>query len=70
MESVKEGQEKPRFSPPIGVRLPPRLLALLQEYLKRDCHLSAADFAREAIREKLRREAPELFDQLFKPSEG
>lgn len=39
---------------------------LITAYLKKDTHLSSAEFLRAAIREKLQREAPDLYSRLFK----
>ena len=50
----------------IGVRVPKRLKELIQKVVQLDAHLNEADFVRDAIREKIQREAPELYKQLFK----
>ncbi|RLG99747.1 hypothetical protein DRO19_01510 [Candidatus Bathyarchaeota archaeon] len=50
----------------IGVRVPKRLKELIQKVVQLDAHLNEADFVRDAIREKIQREAPELYRQLFK----
>ena len=39
---------------------------LIDRYLEKDCHVTPADFIRDAIREKIRRDAPNLYDNLFK----
>ena len=38
---------------------------LIECYLEKDCHVTPADFIRDAIREKIRRDAPNLYDNLF-----
>jgi len=50
----------------IGVRVPKRLKELIQKVVEVDAHLNEADFVRDAIREKIQRDAPELYKQLFK----
>jgi hypothetical protein len=41
------------------------LIELIEEFCRRDAHVNPADFIRDAIREKLQRDAPELYRQLF-----
>ncbi|RJS79653.1 hypothetical protein CW711_02320 [Candidatus Bathyarchaeota archaeon] len=48
----------------IGVRVPRTLKELIQKVVERDTHLNEADFVRDAIREKIQRDAPDL-KQLF-----
>lgn len=36
---------------------------LIDEFILREAYLNKADFLRDAVREKIRRDAPELFDQ-------
>ena len=50
----------------IGVRVPKTLKELIQKVIQLDAHLNEADFVRDAIREKIQRDAPELYRQLFK----
>ena len=42
------------------------MASLIQQYLSKDTHLNSAEFLRAAIREKIKRDAPELYSQLFK----
>jgi len=37
---------------------------VLQEYMRRDSHVSPADLLRDALREKIAREAPDLYKKL------
>ena len=53
-----------------SVRLPKSLKALIEEHVRLDTHVNASDFIREAIREKVLREAPHLHHRLFAPAEG
>jgi len=51
----------------ITVRVKPELKeALSEEYCRRDAHVNPADFIRDAIREKIEKDAPELYRRLFK----
>ena len=50
----------------IGVRVPKTLKELIQKVVELDAHLNEADFVRDAIREKIKRDAPELYKQLFR----
>jgi Arc/MetJ-type ribon-helix-helix transcriptional regulator len=43
---------------------------LIEKHVEQDMHLNLSDFVRDAIREKLQREAPELYKQLFKDKEN
>ena len=49
----------------ISARVPNALKRLVQEYLQRDGHLNESDLIRDALREKIQREAPELYNRLF-----
>lgn len=50
----------------LNVRVPTSLKELLEEFVKRDLHTNISEFTREALREKLARDAPELYKKLFK----
>jgi hypothetical protein len=47
-------------------RLPATLKELIEEYVKFDMHTNASEFTRDALREKLAKDAPELYARLFK----
>jgi len=49
----------------IGTRVTPQLAEIIKEYCRRDAHINTADLIRDAVREKIQREAPELYRQLF-----
>jgi len=53
----------------ISARIPIKLKLLMQKYVERDAHLNESDFIRDAIREKIQKEAPDLYKQLFKEKE-
>lgn len=50
----------------VSARVPVKLKRLVAEFVQRDTHLNESDFVRDALREKIRREAPDLHKQLFK----
>lgn len=49
----------------IATRVTKRFADLLEKYCQQDAHVNLADLIRDAIREKIRREAPELYNRLF-----
>jgi len=49
----------------IAARVPKTLKELIAEFVKQDTHMNESDFVRDAIREKIRREAPHLYTKLF-----
>jgi metal-responsive CopG/Arc/MetJ family transcriptional regulator len=53
----------------IGVRVTKKLKKLIDKYLEMDAHLSYGDFFRDAAREKIQKDAPELYKMLFKRGE-
>jgi Arc/MetJ-type ribon-helix-helix transcriptional regulator len=54
----------------INARVPRNLKDLMQQFTARDTHMNESDLIRDAIREKIQREAPELYRQLFERSKG
>jgi Arc/MetJ-type ribon-helix-helix transcriptional regulator len=50
----------------LNVRVPITLKLLIGKYIDCDCHTNASEFTREALREKLSKDAPELYSQLFR----
>jgi len=50
----------------VATRVTMPLARIIKNYLERDCHVTPADFLRDAIREKIRRDAPDLYENLFK----
>ena len=53
----------------IAVVIPRAMRELIQEHIKMDMHLNLSDFVREAIREKIQRETPELYREFLKRKE-
>ena len=49
----------------VATRVTSPLLRLIEEYLRRDAHMNTADFIRDAIREKLKRDVPELYQGMY-----
>ena len=54
----------------IATRVTEPLWRVIQEYLSMDAHVTPADFLRDAIREKLKRDAPQLYQKMFSLSES
>ena len=55
----------------VTARVPATLKDLMQKYVEMDTHLNESDFIRDAIREKIQREAPDLYREIFRsPGEG
>lgn len=50
----------------LNVRVPQNLKKLMEEFISCDTCKDLSELTRDALREKIRREAPELYDQLFK----
>ena len=49
----------------LNVRIPTTLKELIAKYIECGCHTNASDFTRDALREKLAKDAPDLYKQLF-----
>lgn len=49
----------------VAVRITRKLAEMMHEYCKRDAHINFSDFIRDAIREKIQREAPELYHKFL-----
>lgn len=49
----------------VATRVTMKTAELIADFCKRDAHVNPADFIRDAIRDKLQKEAPELYRQLF-----
>jgi len=57
--------ELPKKTVQISIRLPYSLKKLIARYLKLHTHVNESDFVRDAIREKISRDAPNLYHELF-----
>jgi Arc/MetJ-type ribon-helix-helix transcriptional regulator len=60
-----ETQIQVRRDSAISARIPYNLKKLMQKYVALDTHINESEFIRDAIREKIRREAPDLCRELF-----
>lgn len=49
----------------IGFRAPATLREIVKEFVSLDTHMNESDFYRDAVRQKIQREAPELYKRLF-----
>jgi len=49
----------------LNVRVPSTLKELIEKYVSVDCHANISDFTRDALRQKLQRDAPRLYKELF-----
>jgi Arc/MetJ-type ribon-helix-helix transcriptional regulator len=49
----------------VATRITLNLARLIEKYCERDAYVNLADFIRDAIREKLQRDAPDLYNRLF-----
>jgi hypothetical protein len=50
----------------IAARIPRTLRRLMEQFITRDTHMGLSDLIRDAVREKIQREAPELYSKLFR----
>jgi Arc/MetJ-type ribon-helix-helix transcriptional regulator len=49
----------------LNVRIPTTLKELMERVVELDCHTNISDLTRDALREKFRRDASQLYKQLF-----
>jgi Arc/MetJ-type ribon-helix-helix transcriptional regulator len=49
----------------ISARIPRTLKDLMKKFVSMDAHINESDFIRDAIREKIQRDAPHLYRELF-----
>lgn len=54
----------------VSARVTKPLALAIEKYLSLDTHVSPSDFIRDAIREKLRRDASWLLDEMIRPTES
>lgn len=50
----------------INVRITPTLKKIIEKYIDKDTHINVSDFARDALREKIRRDAPWFIEEILK----
>ena len=49
----------------VATRIPKPFAKIIKEYMLRDAYVSLADLLRDALREKIRRDAPQLYGELL-----
>jgi len=49
----------------VTVRMPRTLKRLMTEFVARDTHINESDLVRDSLREKIQRDAPDLYRALF-----
>ena len=49
----------------VSARVPVMLKKLVEEFIQLDTHLNKSDLIRDALREKIQRDAPNLYEQHF-----
>jgi len=50
----------------INVRVTPTLKNIIEKYVDQDTYINVSEFARDALREKIRRDAPQFFEKMFR----
>jgi len=50
----------------VNVRITPTLKKIIEKYIAQDTYINISDFARNALREKIKRDAPWLIDEMLK----
>ena len=54
----------------IAARVPTSLKVLIAKFVRQDTHMNESDFVRDAVREKIKRDAPQLYAKLFQQKEA
>jgi hypothetical protein len=49
----------------IAFRAPATLRDIVEQFILLDTHMNESDFCRDAVRQKIQREAPDLYKRLF-----
>ena len=50
----------------INVRITPTFKKIIEKYIDKDIYINMSDFARDALREKIKRDAPWLIVDILK----
>jgi len=50
----------------INFRVTPTLKKIIEKYIDQDTYINVSEFARDALREKIRRDAPQFFKEMFR----
>ncbi len=53
----------------VNVRITPTLKKIIEKYIDLDTYINLSDFARDALREKIKRDAPWLIVETLKPDD-
>ena len=53
----------------LNVRIPQNLKKLMKHYIELDAHKDLSELTRDALRDKIQRDAPTLYEELFKKEE-
>ena len=62
--------ERQKRDAQISARVPIPLKKLIAKYISLDTHINESDFIRDALREKIQKDAPELYHGIFKGLEA
>ena len=54
----------------VNVRITPTLKKIIEKYIDQDTYINLSDFARDALREKIKRDAPWLIVDMLKPKDS
>jgi len=54
----------------VNVRITPTLKKIIEKYIDQDTYINMSDFARDALREKIKRDAPWLIDDMLKKEDS
>jgi len=50
----------------INVAIPQTMKDLIEQFVSMDTHMNLSEFVRDAIRQKLEKDAPHLYKELFR----
>jgi len=50
----------------VNVRITPTLKKIIEKYIEADTHINISDFARDALREKMKRDAPWFLEEILR----
>lgn len=54
----------------VNVRITPTLKKIIEKYIDQDTYINISDFARDALREKIKRDAPWLIDDVMRKEDS
>ena len=54
----------------INVRVTSTFKKIIEKYIDQDTYINVSDFARDAFREKIRRDAPWFIDEILKQEDS